>query len=67
MPAGLSEANGTVNSTGKVVRRKVYELFREELEFMYTPEGKNIRNVRNTKNIRMYFENESICAGKQEQ
>lgn len=67
LPAGLSEANGTVNSTGKVVRRKVYELFREELEFVYTPEGKNIRNVRNTKNIRMYFENESICAGKQEQ
>lgn len=57
LPVALEEGNGTINSTGKVVRRRVYEVFREELAFVYTPEGKDIRNVRNTKNIRMYFEN----------
>ena len=52
LPEPLSEQNGTVNSTSKVVRRKVYELFREEIEFLYTPEGKDIRNCRNTQNMK---------------
>lgn len=57
LPEMLCEANGTVNSTAKVVRHKVYELFREELDYVYTPEGKEIANVRNTQNIRYLFEN----------
>lgn len=52
LPEPLSERNGTINSTTKVVRRKVYELFREEIDFIYTPEGKDIRNGRNTRNIK---------------
>lgn len=52
LPEPFSEKNGTVNSTAKVVRRRVYELYREELDFVYTPEGKDIRNVRNTRNIK---------------
>lgn len=56
IPEPLSERNGTVNSTTKVVRRKVVELFRDELEYIYTPEGKDILNVRNTQNIRKYME-----------
>lgn len=57
-PEAFSERNGIINSTSKIVRRQVYELFREELEFIYTPEGKDIRNTRNTKNIKRYFEDE---------
>ena len=56
LPECLGEQNGTINSTSKVVRGRVYEVFREELNFMYTPEGKDIRNVRNTQNIKRYFE-----------
>lgn len=55
LPEPFSEQNGTINSTSKVVRRKVYEIFREELEFIYTPEGKEIRNTRNTRNIKKLF------------
>lgn len=57
LPELLSEKNGTINSTSKVVRHKVYELFSDELEFIYTPEGKDIRNCRNTRNMKNYFEN----------
>ena len=52
LPEPLTAQNGTVNSTSKVVRHKVYEVFREELDFLYTPEGKDIRNPRNTKNMK---------------
>lgn len=52
LPETLGEQNGTINSTVKIVRRKVYEYFREELDFLYTPEGKDIRNPRNTRNIK---------------
>lgn len=51
LPEMFSEKNGTINSTMKIVRWKVYELYREELEFLYTPDGKDIRNYRNTMNI----------------
>lgn len=55
LPESLSEKNGTVNSTSKIVRGKVIELFQPELEYVYTPEGKDIQNVRNTRNIRQYI------------
>lgn len=55
LPEPLSDRNGTINSTAKVVRHKVVEVFREELEFVYTPEGKDIQNVRNTGNMRKLF------------
>lgn len=56
LPETLGEQNGTINSTVKIVRRKVYEYFREELDFLYTPEGKDIRNPRNTRNIKKLME-----------
>lgn len=52
LPETLCEANGTVNSTAKVVRHKVYEYFREEIDFVYTQEGKDVRNSRNMRNIK---------------
>lgn len=56
LPENLSEANGTINSTAKVVRRKVYDRFHEELEHAYAPEGKDIRNPRNVRNIKAIIE-----------
>ena len=52
LPESFSERNGTVNSTSKIVRRRVYEVFKEDLEYLYTPEGKDIRNARNTRNMK---------------
>lgn len=57
LPESLSEQNGTINSTTKVVRHKVVEVFKSELEFVYTPEGKDIQNPHNTQNIKQFMEN----------
>lgn len=57
LPEILNEKNGTINSTSKVVRRRVTELYKTELEHAYTLEGKDIFNVKNTQNIRKYMEN----------
>ena len=54
LPAGLAivdeaftEQNGLVNSTMKIVRSKVEEHFKERLAYLYTPEGKALKNPRN--------------------
>lgn len=52
LPEGLTEQNGLVNSTMKVVRVKVYERFQENIMFMYSPDGKNIMNKRNLENLK---------------
>ena len=36
-----------VNSMNKLVRNKVLEAYKDELEFIYTPEAKKITNERN--------------------
>lgn len=56
LPEPLNDKNGTINSTSKVVRRRVTELYKAELEQAYTVEGKDIFNVKNTQNIRRYME-----------
>lgn len=38
-----------------MVRHRVIELYKKELDYVYTPEGKDIQNVRNTQNIRKLF------------
>lgn len=43
----FTEKNGMVNSTMKVMRRRVEEHYRERLEYTYTPEGKAADNERN--------------------
>ncbi len=54
LPAGLAiidepftEQNGLVNSTMKVVRSRVEEHFRDRLDFLYTAEGRNLKNTMN--------------------
>ncbi|HZL11465.1 MAG TPA: AMP-binding protein [Prolixibacteraceae bacterium] len=47
LPEAFTEQNHLLNSTMKMVRGKITEYFRNELEFLYTPEAKNIQNQRN--------------------
>ena len=47
LPEAFTEQNHLLNSTMKMVRGKITEYFKAELEFLYTPEAKNIVNQRN--------------------
>jgi long-chain acyl-CoA synthetase len=47
LPEAFTEQNHLLNSTMKMVRGKITEYFKTELEFLYTPEAKNIVNQRN--------------------
>ncbi len=47
LPEGFTEQNHLLNSTMKMVRGKIAEYFSDELQFLYTPEAKNIVNQRN--------------------
>lgn len=59
LPAGLAiveepftEQNGLVNSTMKVVRGKVEEHFKERLEYLFTAEGRELRNPQNIASLK---------------
>ncbi len=59
LPAGLAivdeaftEQNGLVNSTMKIVRSKVEEHFRNRLEYLYSPDGKQVENSENLKALK---------------
>ena len=58
LPAGLAivdehftEQNGLVNSTMKVVRGKVETHFADRIEYLYSPEGKAVRNPKNLESL----------------
>ena len=58
LPAGLAivdehftEQNGLINSTMKVVRGKVEEHFKERIEYLYTPEGRKLKNPKNLESL----------------
>ncbi len=40
----FNQENNLVNSTGKVVRGKIVELYRDRIDYLYLPEAKNIDN-----------------------
>jgi long-chain acyl-CoA synthetase len=46
---GFTEENKLMNSTMKVVRPKIIEFYNERIQFMYSPQGKNIQNEQNLK------------------
>ncbi len=54
LPEAFTEQNHLLNSTIKMVRGKITEYFRNELEFLYTPEAKNIVNQRNMDALRKW-------------
>ena len=47
LPEGFTEENSLMNSTLKMVRDKITERYSELLEFLYTPEAKNLKNNKN--------------------
>ena len=49
---GFTEENGLMNSTMKVVRGKITERYMNRIQYLYTPEGKNIANEENMKSLR---------------
>ena len=55
LPEEFSEDNKLVNSTMKVVRGKVIEYFRDDLEHLYTPQGKDFFNEKNKSNISRFI------------
>lgn len=48
---GFTEANHLLNSSLKLVRRKVREFYKDRLDYLYTPEGRNPLNKRNRRII----------------
>jgi len=51
----FSEKDGTINSTMKIVRYKVSEVHKDELEYSYTKEGSVTLNPRNLETLRSLF------------
>lgn len=47
----FTEQNGLVNSTMKIVRGKVEQKYKERIEHLYTPDGKNVLNSKNIEAI----------------
>jgi long-chain acyl-CoA synthetase len=53
----FTEQNGLVNSTMKVVRGKVEEKYKDRINYLYTPEGKNYLNDQNREIVRRLLSN----------
>lgn len=43
----FTEQNGLVNSTVKIIRSKVEERYKDRIDYIYTPEGKDVQNEKN--------------------
>ena len=54
LPEAFTEHNHLLNSTMKMVRGKIAEHFKSEMEYIYTPEAKEIVNSRNIESIRKW-------------
>jgi long-chain acyl-CoA synthetase len=54
LPEAFTEQNHLLNSTTKMVRGKIIEYFKPEMDFIYTPEAKEIINARNIESIRKW-------------
>ena len=47
LPEAFTEQNHLLNSTMKMVRGKILDYFSSEMEYIYTPDAKDISNARN--------------------
>ncbi|MGQ8338584.1 AMP-dependent synthetase/ligase [Sunxiuqinia sp. A32] len=54
LPEAFTEQNHLLNSTMKMVRDKITTYFANELEFLYSPEAKNIVNELNLESIKKW-------------
>lgn len=54
LPEAFTEQNHLLNSTLKMVRGKIAEYFKSEMDYIYTPEAKEITNIRNIESIKKW-------------
>jgi long-chain acyl-CoA synthetase len=54
LPESFNESNGLINSTMKMVRGKITEYFAKELDYLYTPEARNIINPTNLEAVKKW-------------
>lgn len=52
----FSEQNGMINSTMKLVRYRVIEKYRDQLEYMFSDEGDRYSNEKNRKTVQKLFD-----------
>lgn len=50
----------------KVVRNKVEEHFRDRLEYLYTPEGRDLKNPKNLASLKKIVDCVNLIPGKLE-
>jgi long-chain acyl-CoA synthetase len=55
IPGSLGEKDGTVNSTMKIVRHKIASIYRDLIDYSYTPAGSKTVNERNLAALRSLF------------
>lgn len=55
LPEAFTEQNHLLNSTLKMVRGKIAEHFKSEMNFIYTPEAKEITNSKNSEAIKNWI------------
>ncbi len=48
---GFTEENGLMNSTMKIVRGKIMDRYQELIDYLYTPDAKDIANERNIEEV----------------
>jgi len=58
LPEPFTEDNQMVNSTMKIVRAKITDTYQDLLDYLYTPEAKNIQNEKNKNTIKLIFGSE---------
>jgi long-chain acyl-CoA synthetase len=51
----FTEQNHMINSTMKMVRHKIQEVYHDRIELMYTPEGSNSVNETNKQIVQKYL------------
>lgn len=54
LPEGFTEHNHLLNSTLKMVRSKITEYFKPEMDYIYNPEAKDIFNEKNISSIKKW-------------
>ena len=55
LPEPFTEDNRMVNSTMKIVRSKITETYQDIIDYLYTPNAKNIQNEKNINTVRKIF------------
>jgi long-chain acyl-CoA synthetase len=48
---GFAEDNGLMNSTMKIVRGKIMDKYQDLIDYLYTPDAKDVANERNIEEV----------------